>query len=298
MTPDWIRQPFTVVDGGLSTSLEDLGYRPDGLLWTAQLVIDRPDVVVQAHRTFVEAGADVIISASYQASVSGFIAAGSSATAARSALASTTELARRSGATFVASSIGPFGAALGDGSEYHGRYSASWDEVRAFHRSRLQVLADTAPDLFAIETIPSAIEAEIVLDELFRATQLPAWMCVTCVDGRTTCGGDAIEVVAQLAAAVPTIAAFGVNCTDPRHVTELLQRAASATTLPLVAYPNHGRGWDAQRKCWVGDHTDQLIHRVGEWVHHGARLIGGCCGVGAGDVAGLVAVRATLGCAS
>jgi homocysteine S-methyltransferase len=298
MTPDWIRQPFTVVDGGLSTALADLGHRPEGLLWTAQLVIDRPEVVVRAHRTFVDAGADVIISASYQASVDGFIAAGLGAPAARAALASTTGLARRSGAPFVASSIGPFGAALGDGSEYHGRYAAGWDEVRAFHRSRLQVLADTAPDLFAIETIPSAIEVEIVLDELLRATQLPAWLCVTCVDGRSTCGGDAIESVARLASAAPNVAAFGVNCTDPRHVTDLLQRAASATSLPLVAYPNHGRAWDAQRKCWVGDHTDQLTHRVGEWVQHGARLIGGCCGVGAGDVARLVAARTALGCES
>lgn len=298
MTPPWIRQPFTVVDGGLSTALDDLGHRPEGLLWTAQLVIDRPDVVVQAHRTFVDAGADVIISASYQASVGGFVAAGLDAKAARSALASTTELARRSGARFVASSIGPFGAALGDGSEYHGRYSARWDEVRAFHRSRFQVLADTAPDLFAIETIPSAIEAEIVLDELNRATQLPAWMCVACADERTTYAGDAIEAVARLAAMAPTVAAFGVNCTDPRHVTGLLQRAASATSLPLVAYPNHGRAWDARLKCWVGDDTDQLTSRVGEWVQHGVRLIGGCCGVGAAHVAGLVAARAALGCAS
>ena len=298
MTPPFVNQPFTVVDGGLSTALDDLGHRPEGLLWTAQLVIDRPDVLVQAHRTFVDAGADVIISASYQASVDGFIAAGLNAKAARSALASTTELARRSGARFVASSIGPFGAALGDGSEYHGRYAADWDEVRAFHRSRFQVLANTGPDLFAIETIPSAIEAEIVLDELVRATQLPAWLCVTCVDEGTTCAGDTIEAVAQLAATAPTIAAFGVNCTHPRHVTGLLQRAASATSLPLVAYPNHGRTWDAQRECWVGDHTDQLTTRVGEWILHGARLIGGCCGVGAPDVARLVGARAALGFAS
>ena len=136
----------------------------------------------------------------------------------------------------MAASIGPYGATLADGSEYHGRYEASWQDVRAFHRARISVLADTAPDLFAIETIPSATEAEIVLDELARATRLPAWLCVTCVDARTTCAGDDIEQVARLADAAPSAVAFGVNCTDPAHVAALLQRAAAVTTLPLVAY--------------------------------------------------------------
>jgi S-methylmethionine-dependent homocysteine/selenocysteine methylase len=42
VVPGLLREPFTVVDGGLSTSLEELGHHPDGALWTAQLVIDRP----------------------------------------------------------------------------------------------------------------------------------------------------------------------------------------------------------------------------------------------------------------
>jgi homocysteine S-methyltransferase len=295
--PDWITEPFTVIDGGLSTALEALGHRPQGLLWTAELVVEQPDVVVQAHRSFVDAGADIVISSSYQASVEGFVRAGLDAVAARSALASTTELARRSGARWVAASIGPYGAILGDGSEYHGRYTADWHQVRAFHRSRLQVLTATQPDLFAIETIPSAVEAEIVLDELARITSTPAWLSVTCRDERATCAGDAIEVVARLASGSPSIAAFGVNCTDPRHVSVLLQRASCATDLPLVAYPNHGGSWDAERKCWHDSEADHLTHRVAEWVQIGARLVGGCCGVGSEGVARLVQARAALGCA-
>ncbi|MCU1361347.1 MAG: hypothetical protein JWN99_2636, partial [Ilumatobacteraceae bacterium] len=269
MTIAWILEPFTIIDGGLSTALETLGHHPDGALWTAQLVIDQPDVIVEAHRSYVSAGADVIISASYQASIDGFVRAGLDQQQALQALASTTELARRSGARFVAASIGPFGAALADGSEYSGRYVAGWDEVRAFHRSRLEVLADTAPDLFAVETIPSVVEAEIVLDELMRATSLPAWLSVTCRDDRSTFAGDAIEQLAGLADQSPNVAAFGVNCTDPGHVSELLRRSASVTNLPLVAYPNSGRAWDAHAKCWVGDDADHLTGHVGEWVDIG-----------------------------
>lgn len=295
MTPHWIAAPFTVVDGGLSTALEVLGHHPAGMLWTAQLVIDRPEVMVAAHRSFVDAGADLVISSSYQASVAGFEAAGLDAADARRALAATTELARRSGARFVAASIGPFGAALGDGSEYHGRYDATWTSVRAFHRARLEVLADTGPDLFAIETIPSVAEAEIVLDELARVTATSAWLSMTCTDEHTTCAGDPIEAAATLADAAEPVAAFGVNCTDPRFVSALLRSAASSTTMPLLAYPNHGRAWDAEHKCWVGDAAERVADRAAEWLELGVRLVGGCCGVGPEGIARLAGLREARG---
>ena len=290
----WVVDPFAVVDGGLSTALELLGHRPTGLLWTAQLVLDAPDVVIAAHRSFVEAGADIVISASYQASVAGFVEAGASASAARTALASTTELARRSGARAVAASIGPFGASLGDGSEYHGVYAADWSTVRRFHRERLEVLADTGPDLFAIETIPGRVEAEIVLEELAAVTSAPAWVSFSCRDEAVTCAGDAFGDAVGAATASQQVVAVGLNCTDPRHVLALLAQAAAVTSLPLVAYPNHGRAWDAEHECWIGEGDGDLAAWVPAWWRAGARLIGGCCGIGPDGVRALVAAREAL----
>ena len=283
---------FTVVDGGLSTALEALGHHPTGLLWTAQLVVEQPDVIVAAHRLFVDAGAEVIITSSYQASVAGFERAGLSHADAVRALASTTDLARRAGARTVAASVGPFGATLGDGSEYHGRYEASWDEVRRFHRERIAVLVGSGPDLMAVETIPGRVEAEIVLDELQRAGAPRAWLTMSCVDEVHTCAGDVFaEVVAVTA---PALFAVGVNCTAPPFVTPLLASARPVTDLPFVVYPNHGRAWDAEHECWVGDGDDHLAERVAEWVALGAEFVGGCCGVGPDGVARIVAARAAL----
>jgi homocysteine S-methyltransferase len=294
-SPAWIVDPFTVVDGGLSTALEARGHRPGGLLWTAQLVLDAPELLVEAHRSFVEAGADIVISSSYQASVAGFERAGAGRSAATRALASTTELARRSGARVVAASVGPFGAVLGDGSEYSGRYDESWDDVRRFHRERLRVLAETEPDLFAVETIPSMAEAEIVLDELSRVTTRDAWLCMSCADDERTWSGDDIGDVARRCAQSPNVVAFGVNCTHPRHVGGLLRSAAQATSLPLVAYPNHGRSWDGVHERWVGDaDTTEPADEAATWVALGARVLGGCCGVGPDRVARLAAARAAL----
>jgi homocysteine S-methyltransferase len=289
-------EPFAVVDGGLSTALAALGHESTGLLWTAQLVIDRPDVVTKAHRTFVDAGADIVITSSYQASTAGFERAGLSRSAAHQALLSTTELARRADARFVAASVGPFGATLGDGSEYHGTYTATWDEVRSFHRERLAVLCDSGADLLAIETMPGRVEAEIVLQELQHLSTMPAWLTVTCRDIATTCAGDDITDLARLAHSSPNLVGIGVNCTDPRLVADLLRGCREATSLPLVAYPNHGGAWDAEHHCWVGDSEHGVGDRVAEWYESGARFIGGCCGVGPDGIGEIVSARSALAC--
>lgn len=286
-----LREPFTLIDGGLSTVLEEMGERPSGLLWTAAALIDRPQVITAAHRRYVEAGADVVITSSYQASETGFMAGGLSAVDARRLLASTTAVARAAEPAVVACSVGPFGACLGDGSEYHGRYGASWEEVRAFHRARLEVLVDTGPDVFAIETIPSLAEAEIVVDELRALTDAPAWLSFTCVDDVHTCSGevfaDAVAVVA------PALTAVGLNCTAPGFVEPLLR--SLTVDLPLVAYPNHGARWDGDHKCWLRPTSGaEIPGHVSAWLAAGARLIGGCCGVGTVGIAALAALRTSM----
>ncbi len=288
---DLVREPFTLLDGGLSTALEEMGERPAGPLWTAAALVDRPEVITAAHRRYVDAGADIVITASYQASEAGFMDAGLTGESARRVLASTTEVARASGAPLVASSVGPFGACLGDGSEYHGRYAASWAEVRRFHRSRLEVLVESGPDLFAIETMPTAAEAEIVVEELRALSGAPAWLSFTCVDEVHTAGGDVFADAADSLAA--DVSAVGVNCTSPALALPLL--AAVRSTVPLVVYTNHGATWDGDHSCWRGAVGGvELPALVPSWLAVGARLIGGCCGVGTEGIAALGALRHSL----
>ena len=296
-----VRAPFTVLDGGLSTALDLAGHDLNDPLWTARLLADEPRAIVDAHLLYLRAGADVVITASYQASVDGFVAAGHSADEARRLIRSSTDLARRAvgewlaeagdGAVpLVAASVGPFGATLHDGSEYHGRYEASWDDVRRFHRERLSVLAESAPDLFAVETIPSVAEAEIVVEELAAHPTLGAWVTFSCRDAVTTCHGEDAGAAAAVVAASDQVLAVGVNCTAPEHVASLLaaMRSAVPADVPLVAYPNRGGVWDAVVGCWTGPEPgiDVDVH-LQEWLAAGARLVGGCCGVGPAGIAAL-----------
>ena len=292
LPPPLIRSPFTLLDGGLSTALEELGERPSGPLWTASALVDRPELLVAAHRRYVDAGVDVVITSSYQASEEGLVAAGVRADVARTALASTTSLAREAGAPIVAASVGPYGAVLADGSEYRGSYEASWAEVRSFHRRRLEVLVDSGPDAFAVETMPTAAEAEIVVDELRRLTTAPAWVAFCCRDGEYTFGGDRFADAAAVVASA--VDAVGVNCTSPTFVHDLLRRGPLGT--PLVVYPNHGGTWDGAHHCWTfpggaSSVGEWLSGFVPLWQDDGARLIGGCCGVGSEAIRSLASAR-------
>ncbi|GAB3302669.1 homocysteine S-methyltransferase [Geodermatophilus aquaeductus] len=280
-----------VLDGGLSTELEARGHDVTSVLWSARLLRDDPGAVVAAHAAYAAAGAQVATTASYQATVEGFAAVGVERDEALALVARSVHLAREGApGAWVAGSVGPYGAALADGSEYTGAYVAEVgvDALRAFHRPRMAALADAGADVLACETLPAAAEVEAVLAE---ATSLgvPVWLSLTTVVdaggvARTRRGEPAAEVFA-MARGVPEVVAVGVNCTDPAGVLPALE-AATAAGVPLVAYPNSGEGWDAAARRWTG--TGQVpADDAAAWVLAGARLVGGCCRVGPAGIAAL-----------
>ncbi|MGY1840990.1 MULTISPECIES: homocysteine S-methyltransferase [unclassified Modestobacter] len=285
-----------VLDGGLSTELEARGHDVSSALWSARLLRDDPAAVVAAHAAFAVAGAQVLTTASYQATLPGFAAAGIDGDRARALIASSVRLARdglaaggRAG--WVAGSVGPYGAFLADGSEYTGGYlgTVPVTELRAFHRPRLALLAEAGADVLAVETLPGAAEVEALLTELV-ALDVPAWLSLTSVAGpdgvpRTRRGEPLAEVVA-LARDVAQVIAVGVNCTDPAGVAPAVRVAAEAGGKPVVAYPNSGERWDAAARRWTGEPG---VGDVTAWVAAGARLVGGCCRVRPADVARVAA---------
>ena len=289
----FVRDPFTVIDGGLSTALELLGADISGPLWTAQTVIDDPALLDRAHRSFVEAGADIIATASYQCGTKQFEAIGLSSKEARDALASTTTIARRAvegTSVAVAASVGPFGASLANGSEYNGRYGVEWQQVEDYHREKLAILVDSGADLIAIETIPLADEALLIAEILEELGAPPAWFSFGFADETQTYGLDAVDKAVLSIAGYADLVAIGMNCTHPRYVDSLLASMSELISgIPLIVYPNHGREWDAVARCWIGDSMSiSAVETVKLWVDLGARLIGGCCGIGPEDIAHLV----------
>ncbi|MFM8946318.1 MAG: homocysteine S-methyltransferase [Actinomycetota bacterium] len=287
---------FTLIDGGLSTAIEDLGGDVSGHLWTAGLAVTDPDLLERAHRSFVEAGAEVIATASYQCDARAFEASGLAPSDARRVLASMTTIARRaaSGSTaLVAASVGPFGASLADGSEYTGRYGVEWSVVERYHREKLEVLVDSGADLVAVETIPLVDEARLIADVLTELGAPRAWFSFGCATESSTYGGDDLTRAVAAVADYPSLVAVGINCVAPTVVAGALANIeCAAPGRELIAYPNHGRAWDATARAWTGDESAfTLDGSVDEWVTAGARYIGGCCGVGPTGIARLAARR-------
>lgn len=287
-------RPVTILDGGLSTALEQQGADLTGDLWTARLLADEPERIADAHRAYFRAGAQVATTASYQSSVEGFVAAGHEPDAARRLITRSVTLAKdvrdeftdRRPGLMVAASVGPYGAFLADGSEYRGNYGVPTRRLRDFHRERLELLAAAGPDLLAVETIPDVVEAEVLV-ELLDELEVPAWFSYSVRGGTTNAGQPLTDAYAALAGSRSIVAA-GVNCSEQHDVLAAVSMAMAVTGLPAVAYPNRGGSWDAAAKRWsYGDAIDLVL--VEEWVSAGARYVGGCCGTGPTDIADLAA---------
>jgi homocysteine S-methyltransferase len=288
-------QGFVVLDGGLATALEAAGHVLDTELWSAALLRDAPEAVRASHGAFLAAGADCTSTASYQASPSGFARWGIGEAAAEALLRRSVELAleardaywaspaRRVGRLepLVAASVGPYGAYLADGSEYDGRYGVGRDSLAAFHRRRLQILADAGADVLALETMPSRAEVEVLVELLGETSHPGAWISFSCRDSGHLWDGSAIEDAVRVCKPAAGVVAVGINCTAPRHVAGLLRRMRSATDLPILAYPNSGETYDARTKGWSGRAAgEEWLELIDEWIDAGARIIGGCCRVG------------------
>jgi homocysteine S-methyltransferase len=294
--PLLLERGTVVLDGGLGTELYRRGLDLRDPLWSARALVETPEAVRDVHAAYFAAGADVAISSSYQASFEGLAAKGLTRDDAERLFRRSVELAREAASGFggprlVAASIGPYGAYLGNGAEYTGDYDLGEPGLAAFHRPRLEALAAAGPDVFAIETIPSIVEAAALVTALEAAPGVPAWMSFSCRDGSHLCDGTPFDRAVEVAAASPSVVALGVNCTSPAHVTSLVSLAARAG-LPVVCYPNRGAFWDPVRKVWVDPprQDPRPLLRPVEWRDAGARLIGGCCGTTPDDIAAMAAV--------
>ncbi|MEU0116493.1 homocysteine S-methyltransferase [Streptomyces bobili] len=283
-----------VLDGGMSNQLESAGHDLSDELWSARLLAERPEAITEAHLAYFEAGANVAITSSYQATFEGFAKRGIDRGEAARLLALSVELAQEAARQardkgvrrplWVAASVGPYGAMLADGSEYRGRYGLTVDELERFHRPRLEVLAAAGPDVLALETVPDAEEAEALLRAV-RGLGVPAWLSYSIAGDRTRAGQPLEEAFAPAAEADEVIA-VGVNCCAPEDVEGAVATAGRVTGKPVVVYPNSGEAWDAEARAWNGRSTF-APEQVRAWRDSGARLVGGCCRVGPDAVASI-----------
>ncbi|XP_048317719.2 homocysteine S-methyltransferase 2 isoform X2 [Ziziphus jujuba] len=282
---DLLRQAggAAVIDGGLATELERHGADLNDPLWSAKCLLTSPHLIRQVHLDYLEAGADIIITASYQATIQGFAAKGFSKEQSESLLKKSVEIACEARELYyercnksssdetederilkhrpilVAASIGSYGAYLADGSEYSGIYgdAITLEVLKYFHRRRLQVLAEAGPDLIAFETIPNKLEAQACVQLIEEENiSMPAWFAFNSKDGVNVVSGDSLVECVSIAESCKKVVAVGINCTPPRFIHGLISSITKQNT---------------------GVSDEDFVSYVNKWCEIGASLIGGCC---------------------
>lgn len=290
-----------ILDGGLATELEAQGCDLSSKLWSAEVLLNNPQASIDAHRAFLDAGAHCTISASYQATEQGFMSLGLSASEAQQLIVQSVQLAitardeflrDNADVTFtplVAASIGPYGAALADGSEYTGDYDIDDQGLLEFHRARLAWLDASGADVLACETIPGLAEAR-VLCELLIDVATPAWVSFSCKDEQHCSDGTPLGECVALFNNHPRVFAVGINCTSPAYIDTLINEVKAATSeLAIVVYPNSGEHYDATSNRWYGTCSPVECGAAAvNWHNHGASIIGGCCRMGPAHIAEMV----------
>jgi homocysteine S-methyltransferase len=295
-----------VLDGAMATELERRGCDISGPLWSANVLDAAPRTIAAVHLDYLRAGADCISTASYQVSALGYRELGRPAADAAHALRQSVAIAELARADYaredprrvwIAASLGPYGAALHNGAEYHGRYRIGFEDLVAFHAERLSVLTETAADLLSLETIPSLEEARALLRALELFPALTAWISFTCRDSTHVAHGEFLRDCAEAMAESEQVVAIGINCTAPRYVEALIgeARRGCGDRKAVIAYPNSGETWEASTRTWRGiSDTREYGALARAWYAAGAQAVGGCCRTGPGHIAAVAEAARAL----
>lgn len=296
--------PLLILDGAMATELERHGCDLNDSLWSAKILMENPDLIKQVHMDYFTAGADCAITASYQATIEGFVKNGLSEAEALNLIQASVRVAVQARDEFwgiaenrlnrpkplVAASVGPYGAFLADGSEYRGDYQLTEEELMDFHRPRMKALIDAGADILACETIPCLQEARAIVRLLEGFPGAYAWISFSAKDELHISDGTPIAACADWLDKHEQVAAVGINCTPPQYTQALIKEMQSHTAKPIVVYPNSGEQYDANAKAWHGTSSGETYGcSAHSWYESGARLIGGCCRTKPEDIKAIAA---------
>lgn len=285
-----------ILDGGFATQLELPPFKKDlsSELWSAECLITDAESIKAVHKGYVNAGADVISTSSYQLSLNGLLKRGLSEQEAKNVCLESINLANasRGPKTLVALSLGPYGATLADGSEYTGIYSPI--DLVEFHRSRLHLYGSAIDevDIILFETIPSMQEALAIQIAIQDFTFTQVWISFSCKltgEDMTLSSGENLNVAVKKLIESRRFSAYGINCSKSAPIEKFQQLLSSLSDvirghdLRALLYPDGGATWDAVKREWSSDSMSPALfaEQALTWLDHFHGIpvaIGGCCG--------------------
>ncbi|MFC4945300.1 methionine synthase [Pseudonocardia sp. GCM10023141] len=311
-----LNQRVAVLDGAWGTMLQGAGLTPDDYRGDQfgshthdvtgdpdLLNLTRPDVILDVHRQYLAAGADITTTNTFTATSIGQADYGLESrvremnlAGARLAREAADEFAAPDRPRFVAGSIGPLNVtlSLSPRVEDPSYRAVTFDQVRAAYAEQIAALAEGGVDLLLIETIFDTLNAKAAIAAARDvAPDLPLWISVTIVDlsGRTLSGQTVEAFWSSIEHARPLV--VGVNCSlggaEMRpHVAELARFADTyVASHPNAGLPNAFGGYD--------ETPEETAELLGEFAASGlVNIVGGCCGTGPAHIARIAAAVADL----
>ena len=278
-----------ILDGATGTELERRGVDTSTPIWSAMALLDAPAIVEQAHRDYLDAGAEVIITNTFRTHRHNLEKVGMGDEAARLttlAVAIAQKAVHASGRhAWVAGSMAP----LED--SYSTAKILTGDQYLRAHREMANNLAAAGVDLLLIETMKDIAEAEAAA-QAASETGLPFGVCFICKPDGNLLSGE--QITDAVKAVEPHSAAFlGINCTPAPSLHIALNELRAATKQPIAIYANPGTTEDYHTwgETEAADPED-YCHFAQEWIRLGAHLIGGCCGTRPEHIAALHSLSA------
>jgi methionine synthase I (cobalamin-dependent)/5,10-methylenetetrahydrofolate reductase len=237
------------------------------------LNLAQPDLVVEVHREYIRAGADVIETNTFGANAVKLAAFGLAEKLVDVNVAGA-RLARQAARNqaYVAGAIGPLGIRI----EPWGKMSV--DEATALFRAQAAALAEGGVDLFILETFRDVNELGAAIAAVRAVCDVPVVAQMTTEeDGNSLDGVPPEEFVPQIDRLSADV--IGVNCSvGPAPMLETIERMARVTTKRLSALPNAGRPRDIEGRNIYLSSPEYMASYARRFVQRGVRLVGGCCG--------------------
>lgn len=266
-----LREGLLLCDGAMGTTLSVGGHGAGRSL--EAMNVEQPDLVRAAHRAYLEAGAQVLQTNTFQ---------GSRPSLDRHGLGDRTVEFNRAGTelvrevageqAYVAGSIGPTGRIL----EPYGDFEEA--AAQAAFEEQAQALAEGGVELFIVETFTAVEEIRLAI-QAAAATGLPVAAAMAFdPNGHTVFGVTPQRAAAELEEAGALV--VGANCgtVSPSEMVTILEGFRAATDLPLIAQPNAGRPERTETGAVFRETPEGMAPAAARFRDLGATVIGGCCG--------------------
>lgn len=238
-----------------------------------ELNLRNPEIVLEVHKEYVRAGAEILETNTYGANRMKLRGFGIEDELQDINIAAA-QLARRAAgdSVYVAGAIGPLGIRI----EPYG--PTGLDEAREYFREQATALRDGGVDLFVVETVSNISEIEQAIAAIRDVCSLPVIAQMTIgTDGRTIFGDTPRTIAQRLDAAGADV--IGLNCSvGPDVMLDAIEEITQVTGKKISCQPNAGLPRDVNGRQMYMASPDYMSKYAKRLIHKGVKFLGGCCG--------------------